>query len=110
MTHARSSSARYLLVWIALLGLTGLSLALSFAHLGATDIAVALVIAAAKAALVVIFFMHLAEERSSVAMLPALGVFLFLLLLGLVVTDVATRQTFPRAPVPDVGELPGRAD
>ncbi len=110
MTHARSSTARYLAIWLALLALTGLSLALSLAHLGATDVALALAIAAIKAALVVLFFMHLSEERFSVAMLPMLGVLLFLLLTAIVVTDVATRRTFPRAPSIDVGELPGKAD
>jgi cytochrome c oxidase subunit 4 len=110
MMHARGSAARYFLVWIALLALTALSLGLSFAHLGSTDVAVALVIAAVKATLVVLFFMHLAEERFSVAMLPMLGLFLFLLLVVLVVVDVATRTTYPSAPAPDVGDAPGRAD
>jgi cytochrome c oxidase subunit 4 len=115
MAHASSSASsssavRYVLVWGALLALTALSLALSFAHLGPTDVAVALVIAAVKTALVAVFFMHLAQERFSVAMLPALGVFLFLLLVALTVTDVATRSTFPRTPLPDVGEAPGRGD
>jgi cytochrome c oxidase subunit 4 len=110
MEHAASSWVRYLVVWLALLGLTALSLGLSFAHLGGTDVAVALVIAVAKVSLVALFFMRLAEERFSVAMLPLLGVFLFVLLVSLVAVDVATRRTFPRAPVPNVDELPARSD
>ncbi len=43
-------------------------------------------------------------------MLPVLAVFFFVLLGALVVTDVVTRHTFPRAPAPDVGELPGAPD
>jgi cytochrome c oxidase subunit IV len=110
MTHAPASWARYLVVWLGLLALTGLSLLLSFAHLGTTDIAVALVIASAKTALVVLFFMHLIEERFSVVMVPVLAVFLFVVLIGLLVTDVVTRRTFPRGPEPSVGELPAVAD
>jgi cytochrome c oxidase subunit 4 len=83
---------------------------LSFAHLGATDIAVALVIAAAKTSLVALFFMHLAEERFGVAMLPMLAVLLFLLLVSLLAVDVATRRTFPRGPSPNLDELPALSD
>jgi|SRR5580700_10096472 cytochrome c oxidase subunit 4 len=109
MTHASSSSVRYLVVWLALLALTGLSFLLSRAHLGETDVAVALVIATAKTALVGIFFMHLVEERFSVVMVPVMSAFLFLLLLGLLVTDVATRRTFPRGVLPSV-DAPGTED
>jgi len=111
MAHAHTSSAlRLVVVWLALLALTGLSLLLSLAHLGPTDVAVAVLIAVVKTTLVAIFFMHITQERFSVAVMPILGVFLFLLLVVLTVTDVATRTTFPRAPVPYAGEPPGSAD
>jgi cytochrome c oxidase subunit 4 len=97
---------RYLVVWIALLALTALSLVLSLAHLGPVDVAVSLLIAAAKTALVLLFFMHLAEERFSVVMMPLVAVFFVALLLALLVTDVATRRTFPRAPLPNADLLP----
>jgi cytochrome c oxidase subunit 4 len=109
MAHTSSHARRYLLVWFALLALTALSFLLSHAHLGGTDVAVALMIAAAKSSLVALFFMHLVEERFSVVMVPMVSGFLLLLLLGLVVTDVATRRTFPRGPVPAV-DAPGMVD
>ena|ERR1700733_9064685 len=109
MTHASSSTLRYLAVWLALLALTGLSFLLSRLHLGATDVAVALVIAAAKTTLVGLFFMHLVEERFSVVMVPVMAAFLLVLLLGLLVTDVATRRTFPAGVLPSVGE-PGMVE
>jgi cytochrome c oxidase subunit 4 len=110
MTHAPSSWVRYLVVWLALLLLTGLSYLFSLAHLGNVDIAVALSIAVVKTLLVVLVFMHLAEERFSVVMWPLVAVFFFVLLGSLMVTDVVTRHTFPRAPALDVGELPEGAD
>jgi cytochrome c oxidase subunit 4 len=110
MAHARSSLARLVLVWLALLGLTALSFLLSLAHLGPADVALSLAIAVAKSGLVALFFMHLVEERFSVVMAPLLALFLLLVLIGLVVTDVATRRTFPRAPAPSVDELPAAAD
>jgi cytochrome c oxidase subunit 4 len=106
MVHAHASWVRYLVVWLALLALTALSLLLSLAHLGTVDVALALGIATAKTALVVLFFMHLVDERFSVVMVPLVSVFFVLLLLGLLVTDVATRRTFPRAPLPNADILP----
>jgi len=110
MTHAPSSWIRYLVVWLVLLALTAASLGFSFAHLGNVDIAVALIIAVIKALLVALVFMHLAEERFSIVMMPIAALFFFVLLGALLVTDVVTRHTFPRAPAPNVGELPGEAD
>jgi cytochrome c oxidase subunit 4 len=110
MEHAPSSWVRYLVVWLSLLALTGLSFLLSRAHLGPADAVVALGIAAIKTTLVGLFFMHLVEERFSIVLVPLVALFLLLLLLSLVVTDVVTRQTFPPAPVPDVEEPPALPD
>jgi|HubBroStandDraft_4_1064222.scaffolds.fasta_scaffold562268_2 cytochrome c oxidase subunit 4 len=109
MTHASPSWIRYLVVWLALLALTGLSFLLSLAHLGPTDVAVALAIALAKTSLVGLFFMHLVEERFSMFMVPVVATTLVLLLLGLLVTDVATRRTFPKGVVPSV-DAPGMVE
>src|SRR5580700_8216400 len=106
MTHTLPPWARYFVVWVGLLALTLLSWLLSRAHLGGADIAVALVIATAKTLLVGLFFMHLSTERFSVVMIPCVAVFFIGLLLGLMVVDVATRQTFPRAPSPYADEPP----
>ncbi len=88
----------YLVVWLALIGLTALSFLLSLAHLGAIDTVFSLVIAAAKSTIVLLFFMHLAEERFTVAVVPALAVGYVLLLVALMVTDVLSRRSFPRTP------------
>jgi cytochrome c oxidase subunit IV len=106
MTHAAPSWVRYLLVWVALIALTLLSWLLSLAHLGSTDIAVALVIATAKTVLVMLFFMHLVEERFSIVVIPFVAAGFIALLIGLTVTDVATRLTFPKAPLLSV-DAPG---
>jgi cytochrome c oxidase subunit 4 len=110
MTHTLPSPVRYLAVWLALLALTAISFLVSLAHLGAVDVVVALVIAACKTLLVVIFFMHLGEERFSVAMMPCVAVFFIGLLVVLTALDVATRHTFPRGPSPNLDELPAVAD
>jgi cytochrome c oxidase subunit 4 len=109
-THAGSTSVRYLVVWLALVALTGVSFLFSLAHLGAVDVVVALLIATIKTCLVVLVFMHLSGERFSVVMFPLAAVFFVGLLVSLVVVDVATRHTFPRAPTPDLDDPPALAD
>jgi cytochrome c oxidase subunit 4 len=102
----------YLAVWLALVGLTALSFLLSLTHLGAIDTVFSLVIAAAKSTIVLLFFMHLVEERFTVAVVPALALGYLALLVALMVTDVLSRRTFPRTPLPfgdDAAAGPGRS-
>jgi cytochrome c oxidase subunit IV len=99
-SRRHSPFARDVLVWVALLGLTALSYGLSTIHLGGLDVFFSLLIAVAKSVLVLLFFMHLVEERFAVAIVPALGVSYLVLLLALLTTDVVTRLTFPRSPLP----------
>lgn len=83
--------ARYVIVWVTLLGLTAVTVAVSLLNLGIWNAAVALLIASVKAALVALYFMHLRHEIKLV-----LGFALFpLVILALIVfgtlTDVMTR-------------------
>jgi cytochrome c oxidase subunit IV len=100
----------YLAVWLALVGLTTLSFLLSLADLGAIDTVFSLVIAAAKSTVVLLFFMHLVEERFTVAVVPVLAFGYVLLLVALMATDVLSRHTFPRTPLPFGDEAGGLPD
>lgn len=102
MTRAPASWVRYTVVWVTLLVLGALQFCLSFAHLGSAGTFVSLAIASAMALLVLLFYMHLIEERFSVMMAPIVALLLIVLLVSLVVTDVATRHTFPKGPLPYV--------
>jgi len=73
----------YIIVWIALLILTVLTWGVSYINLGMGNVAVALLIASLKAALVALFFMHLRYENRLVwafALVPL--VFLGLIIFG----------------------------
>mgnify|MGYP001157806354 FL=1 len=73
----------YAAVFAALLALTGATVAVSYIDLGLWNIAVALLIASAKASLVALFFMHLKHEGRLVwtfALVPVL--FLILIIAG----------------------------
>jgi len=53
----------YIIVWIALIILTGVTWGVSYVNLGMGNVAVALFIASVKAALVALFFMQLRYEK-----------------------------------------------
>lgn len=90
-----SSPARYVRVWAALALLTAATLFLSRQHLGPFALPVALAIASAKSALVVLFFMHLAEHRGASPVVLAVAVVFVVVLILFAVVDVQTR--FPLA-------------
>jgi len=78
-----SAYRTYIIVWIALLILTVLTWGISYINLGMGNVAVALLIASLKAALVALFFMHLRFENRLVwafALVPLL--FLALIIFG----------------------------
>lgn len=73
----------YIVVWLALLVLTGITVSVSYVDLGMGNVSVAFLIASAKAALVALFFMHLRYENRLVwafAIFPLL--FLALIIFG----------------------------
>jgi cytochrome c oxidase subunit 4 len=89
-------TARYWLVFAALIAGTILTLLASRIHLpGVLHIGVALVIASVKSMLVVLFFMHLWDHGGANRLVFATSIFFVVLLIGLTVMDNATR--FPLA-------------
>ncbi len=95
---------RYPAVWGALALLTVVTWALSRAPLGRFHLLVALAIAASKATLVLLFFMHLWEQRGAVRLVLGSALVFVALLIGLTVADNATR--FPLANPPHGATLP----
>lgn len=62
--HGQAVAARtYLLVWVALLGLTGLTIEAAHLRLGEWSMVANIAIASTKAILVLWFFMHLKYEK-----------------------------------------------
>jgi cytochrome c oxidase subunit IV len=91
--HSTSSPLKlYFGVWATLLVLTYVTYRVAYIELGPFNSVVALVIAAIKATLVALFFMHVyhaSEKLTKMVVLSAL--FFLLLLLGLTMADYATR-------------------
>lgn len=89
--HKELSYRFLLMVLMALFVLTALTVGASTLNLGALNVWLALVIAAAKASLVLLFFMHLKYE-AMVLKLSFLATFGFLaIIIGFIFLDIAFR-------------------
>jgi cytochrome c oxidase subunit IV len=92
-SSTKSPLPGYFAVWIALLIGTGVTVYAATLDLAPYNAAVALVIATIKATLVALFFMHVyhaSEKLTKIVVISA--IFFLLLMLGLTITDYATRQ------------------
>ena len=91
--------AQYVMVWAALMVLTGITIAVWKADLSQTArVVVALTVATIKAALVAIFFMHLWEERGVARLVLVVSTLFVVLLIGLTLIDNATRFPYANPP------------
>jgi cytochrome c oxidase subunit 4 len=92
MTNRLSSPTTYLLVFVTLLALTFATLFAASVPLGRWHTAVALAIAACKALLVILFFMHVLHggRMTGLVIVGALAWFAILMILTL--TDYRTRS------------------
>ena len=91
MTNHIDSVKTYAVIWIALLGLTGLTTAVAFVDLGAFSVVVALTIAVVKMLLVALFFMHL-RHSGKLTQLAMAGTVLWLaIMVSFTLADVWTR-------------------
>ena len=78
----------YILVFVALMALTVVTVAVSYLHLPVHQaVAVALLIALVKGSLVAAFFMHLISERKAIYGILALTVIFFMALMFLPVAQ-----------------------
>jgi cytochrome c oxidase subunit 4 len=106
--HAEHAShfARYAIVWGALLALTLLTYGLSRFHIpGGWGVVVALGIATTKGALVALFFMHLWDQRGANRLVFLTSLVFVALLIGLTLSDNATRFKLANPPGSE-GALP----
>lgn len=92
-TEPNGSSAirTYVAVWGALILLTGITVLVSYVHLGMMNVVVALLIASVKASLVALFFMHLKHEGRLVWGFALTPIFFLVLIIAGTLTDTLFR-------------------
>lgn len=81
----------YMVVGVLLLILTGVTLGVSYIHLGILNVAVALLIASVKAALVALYFMHLRRENRLVLAFAIVPLFFLALIIFGTLADTLFR-------------------
>lgn len=91
MSNEFTSARTLLLVGAGLLGLTALTIAASFINLGPFHTLVALAIAAAKAALILLYFMHLRYSSGLTRIVMLAGMLWLGILLAGTLHDALTR-------------------
>ena len=84
----------YYLIFFLLMVLTAITVAVAFVNLGSLNFPIAIAVAITKATLVVLFFMHVKYSSRMTKMVVGLAVFFLLVMLGLTMTDYATRDWF----------------
>jgi cytochrome c oxidase subunit 4 len=89
------SKKLYVLVFAALIVLTGLTTGVAFINLGKWNTVAALVIAVCKASLVVLFFMHLRWSSNLLRIVVVSSLLWLAILIGLTISDVFTRDWTP---------------
>jgi cytochrome c oxidase subunit 4 len=91
MSHPTTSTRFYCLIFAALLLLTGLTWLTAESRIGGWHTPVALAIAVAKAALVVLFFMHALHSGKLTWVVILASAFMLFVLISLTLGDYLTR-------------------
>jgi cytochrome c oxidase subunit IV len=91
MTNIPAEIRTYLLVFVALLVLVGVTVGVALIDLGSFGPIVALLIAGLKAGLIMVYFMHLRQTTKVAWVFAALGLMWLFIMLGLTMADYLTR-------------------
>lgn len=81
------SEAIYYIVFVLLMVLLGATVAASWVHLGEWNFPLAVLIASVKAALILLFFMHVRDSQPLVWVIACAGFFFLAILFGITFSD-----------------------
>lgn len=81
----------YITIFLALMVLTGVTVAAAFVNLGQFNFLVAMIIAGFKASLVIWYFMHVKYASKLTKLTVATGLFFLAILLGLFLVDYGSK-------------------
>jgi cytochrome c oxidase subunit IV len=93
----------YVMVFLALMAGTAVTVAVTYVDLGAFNLTVALAIAITKATLVILFFMHLKYSPKLIKVTFGAGFFFFLIMIVITLSDYLTRGQMGLPPYPVSG-------
>ncbi len=93
--HHITSNKTYIIVWLALMVMTVVTVYISYINFGVLNIVIALVVASIKASIVALYFMHLKFEDSITWVFALFPLSLLALLIAMTMTDTFTRTIVP---------------
>ena len=93
--HGHGSLGAYFVVFMLLMGFTGLTLWAAYQHLGIWNTPVALAIATAKAVMVALIFMHLRSSPKLTLLVVGSSVLFLAFLILITLSDYLTRAWLP---------------
>ena len=93
MSEHITSVRTYVVVFLALMVLTAITVAVAFLHLGPFNDIAAMGIAITKACLVVLYFMHVRQSSRLTKVVVIAGFLWLLFLFGFTMSDYLTRGT-----------------
>ena len=85
----------YIFIWLALIGLTGLTVAAAGVDVGILNVGIALLIATVKVTLVLMFFMHLKYEPLAFKLMFLITISLLAIFIMLTYMDTLSRVVIP---------------
>lgn len=89
--HESAGFGKYILIWCALVGLTGLTVAAAGLDFGYPSIVIVLIVAALKSSLVLDYFMHLRYEERFFKLMLLVVIVTLAIILSLTFVDIAYR-------------------
>ena len=95
MSETIVSKGTYLIVWVALLVLLGATVGISYIQLGELNAIAAVSIAAIKAIIIILYFMHVRYSPRLVWVFVGAGFFWLAILFALALGDYYTRIYMP---------------
>jgi cytochrome c oxidase subunit 4 len=93
MSHPATTT--YIAVFVALLALLGLTVGIAEVEFGAWNFPIAAAIATAKAALIILYFMHVRYSQPLTWLVATAGFFWLAILFSLTMADYLTRSSLP---------------
>jgi cytochrome c oxidase subunit 4 len=100
MSDHIASKGMYFAIFFALMILTIVTYLVTFVHLGALNLAVAMAIAITKASLVILFFMHVKWSPKIIKVSVGMSFFFLIIMLMMVMSDYLSRPNYGLPPYP----------
>jgi cytochrome c oxidase subunit IV len=95
MSDHVSPVSLYISIFLALMVLTGVTVAAAYVNMGSLNFPVAMAIAIFKASLVVWYFMHVKYQSHLTKLTVATGLFFLAILLGMMLIDYSSKDFTP---------------